>query len=152
MAKLPTPEETGEAILQIMKDMNIRAGEVAPLMGIQVKLGPNYRADDINAALTHLQQKDLIEPAQSGFIKLTQAGYGPEPSLDEIAGAVLDVTGEYSIRPGDVLPTQGIAIKLMQRGYSGSEISSAIESLAADGLVELRDGTPFLTTAGFESL
>jgi hypothetical protein len=152
MAKLPTPEETGDRIIDIIKEMNVRAGETAPIMGIQQRLGSNYRANDIQAAFDHLQHAGKLEPARDGFVKLTQAGYGPEPSSDEITRAVLDVLGDYSIRAGDALPTQPIAINLMKQGYSGGEIADAIEGLAADGLVELRNDTPFLTEEGFAAI
>lgn len=152
MAKLPTPDETSVEILDIVKAMNVRAGETAPLMAIQQKLGPDYRADDINAALAYMQENGLIEPARAGHIKLTQAGYGPEPSSEEIQRAVLDVIGDYSIRPGEVLPTQGIAINLMKQGYSGQEIANAIDALAEQGMVEIKNSSPFLTEAGFAKI
>lgn len=152
MAELPTPEETGDRIIDIIKGMNVRAGEIAPIMGIRQHLGPYYRTDDLQAAFDHLEQAGKIEPARDGFVKLTQAGYGPEPSSDEIKRAVLDVLGDYSIRAGDALPMQPIAIALMKQGYSGSEIGDAIEGLATDKLVEMRNGTAFLTDDGFAAI
>ena len=152
MAKLPTPEETGDRIIDIIKGMNVRAGEIAPIIGIQQHLGPDYRVNDIQTAFDHLQQAGKIDPARAGFVKLTQAGYGPEPSNDEIKRAVLDVLGSYSIRAGDALPTQPIAINLMKQGYSGGEIADAIDGLATDGLVEMRNDTAFLTDDGFAAI
>lgn len=152
MAKLPTPEETAAAMIEVWKDMNIRAGESAPVTAAQVKLGSNYRADDINAALAHMQEAGLIESGRPGFVKLTQAGYGPEPSSDEIKRAVLDAIGEFSIRPGEVVPSQPIWMALMKQGYNGQEFATAIDSLAADGMIEMRNGTAFLTNAGFEAI
>lgn len=149
MAALPSPEQTAEHIIEIIKSMNVRAGEIAPMMAIQQKLGAGFRADDLNAAFEHMQAKGLIEPARNGFIKLTQAGYGNEPATDEIARAFLDEVGSYGVRPGEVVPANGIAPKLMQRGYKGEEISDAMAHLVTQGLLEIRNGKPFLTEAGF---
>jgi hypothetical protein len=152
MPKLPTPEETSEVILDAIKDMKVRAGETAPLMGIQQRLGPSYRAEDINVALQHMQEQGLIEPARPGFVTLTQAGYGQEPSTEEISRAVLDEIGRYQIRPGEAVPVQAIAPQLMMNGLKGDEIGDAIDALVAEGLLELRNGTAFLTESGFEAI
>lgn len=152
MAALPSPEDTAEQIIEIIKDMNVRAGEIAPQMAVQQKLGTGYRADDINAALQYMVEEGLIEPARDGFIKLTQKGYGDEPATEEIARALLDEVGSYDIRPGEVIPVRAIGPKLMLRGYKGEEANNALEHLAAQGFVELRDGTPFLTEAGYREI
>ena len=40
----------------------------------------------------------------------------------------------------------------MKQGYNGQEFATAIDSLAADGMIEMRNGTAFLTNAGFEAI
>ena len=75
MANLPTIKETTRAIFDAIATYNPRAGEIVPLMGIQMKLhAEGYRADDLNVALNDMLQKELIE--ESGkFIKLTETGF-----------------------------------------------------------------------------
>lgn len=153
IAKLPTPEETGEAIIEIWKDMNIRAGEIAPMQTVQVKLlGQGYRTKGMNAALEYMHKAGLIVPARAGFVRLTQEGYDPEPSNDEIKRVVLNAIGDLSIQPGDVVQRQPVWIKLMNQGYNGSEFANAIETMAAEGLVEMRNDAAFLTDAGFTAI
>ncbi|MFZ1743099.1 MAG: hypothetical protein WAT93_09610 [Pontixanthobacter sp.] len=149
MAELPKVEETADEIIEIVKSMNIRAGEVFKLTSIQLKLGLGYRADDINAAIKYLLSEGKVEPSSNGWIKLTQAGYGSEPSEEEVARAVLDEVGNYRIRPGEVIPVKALAPKLMQRGFKGEEIANALKYLASKKFLELRDDTPFLTNEGF---
>ena len=74
MAQIPTIEQTTRAILHTIATYNVRAGEIVALMGIQMKL-QDYRADDLNAALNDMGERGLIEPARTGFIKLTEAGF-----------------------------------------------------------------------------
>lgn len=76
MATVPTPEETARAIAACMvNEYNVRAGEIVPLGGIQMKLHPEFKADDINAALAFMQEFNWIAPARSGFISLTEVGF-----------------------------------------------------------------------------
>ena len=77
MAKPPTTEETIRAILNSIATFSVRAGEIAPLMGIQLQLDKlGFRADDINPALQAMAERGWIEGSGSGkFIKLTEAGF-----------------------------------------------------------------------------
>lgn len=152
MAKLPTAEETGARIVEILKGMGVRAGQVAPVMAVQQHLGPDYRRGDIEQGLEHLLAIGQVEEARAGFVKLTSAGYGPEPEQHVIKRAVLDIISRFCVRAGEVVPTQAIATGLMQQAYTSDEIADAMDSLAADGFLDVRNGTPFLTEAGFEAL
>lgn len=76
MAEVPTPEMTARAILGCMVDeYKVRAGESAPLIGIQMKLHPDYTADDLNAALEFMHENEWIETGRHGFIHMTDKGY-----------------------------------------------------------------------------
>lgn len=76
MAELPTPETTARAILDCMvNDYKVRAGETAPLGGIQMKLHPDYSADDLNSALEFMHENEWIGSGRSGFIHMTDKGF-----------------------------------------------------------------------------
>ena len=76
MAVVPTPEDAGRAILKCaVNEYNVRPGEIAPIMGIQMKLQSAYRADDLNAGLEFLLEKEWIELSPPKFLKLTAAGF-----------------------------------------------------------------------------
>lgn len=75
MATLPTIAQTERAVLDAISSYNIRPNEIVPLMGIHAKLQEaGFRADDINAALQSMVDKNWITPA-SIFIKTTDDGF-----------------------------------------------------------------------------
>ena len=74
MATLPTLDETIRAILDAAKSYDPRPGEIVPLMGVQMKLGTGYRADDLNAAFSEMERREWIE-FSGKFFKLTDQGF-----------------------------------------------------------------------------
>lgn len=76
MAVIPTPEDAGRAILKCaVNDYNVRPGEIAPILGIQMKLHPQYSGDDVNAGMDFLLEKEWITLSPPNFLKLTDAGF-----------------------------------------------------------------------------
>jgi len=76
MAQVPTIEETTRAIYAAMSTYNVRAGTSVPMSGVQMKLHPEYKADDLNAAINDMLEQGLIELGRGGdTIKLTDAGF-----------------------------------------------------------------------------
>ena len=115
-------------------------------------VGRTYRADELNEAIQHLVAIGQLEASRSGHVRLTQAGYGPEPSQDEIERTILDAVGEYGVRPGDAIPIQAIVPRMMERHYRNTEIAAGLDALRARNLLKEREGTLFLTEAGFAEI
>ncbi|SJM68621.1 hypothetical protein FM111_13475 [Brevundimonas diminuta 3F5N] len=74
MAKLPTIEETIRAILDAAQTYNPRPGEIIPLMGVQMKVGTRFVADDLNKAFEEMGKRGWVE-GSGNFFKLTEAGF-----------------------------------------------------------------------------
>jgi Mn-dependent DtxR family transcriptional regulator len=75
MAIAPSYDATKRAIFDAVRTYNVRADEIVPLMGIQRKLGPKFRAPEIEDALKKMIAGGLITHDGGRFIKLTDAGY-----------------------------------------------------------------------------
>lgn len=152
MANVPTVEEVSGAIINVVKDMHIRVGDAVPVMMVQVKLGSRYRADELNAAFAYMEGQGMIEEAPGNCIQLTQEGYGPEPTTDEIERAILDEIGGFNLRPGQSIPFQAVWPNLMLKGYRSEEMQAATEGMRAKGYFESGDGLSFLTDKGYAAV
>ena len=63
------------AILDAISTYNVRAGEIVPLTGIQMRLdGLGIRADEFRAGLQSMVDKSQVE-ITGKFIRLTDAGF-----------------------------------------------------------------------------
>lgn len=152
MAQVPSPEDTAQAILDEIKGQGIRGGEIANMGGIQSRLFGRYTADDLNAGFQYMLEQGWIEPARSGFVKLTDAGHGPGPSVDETVRAILDGISRFNIRAGQTFPVQGVVPPLYTQGFRSEDVDAAIADMVARGLLENKAETLFLTEAGFDEM
>jgi hypothetical protein len=77
MATLPTTEQAERAILNVFKRFGTRPGEsikMVALMDLMAGSNP-FRADDLNAALQAMTNKEWIEVRREGFYTLTELGF-----------------------------------------------------------------------------
>jgi hypothetical protein len=75
MATVPTTADVERAILDAISNYNVRAGEIVPLTGIQMKLdGLGIRANEFKTGLQSMVDKSQVE-ITGKFIKLTDSGF-----------------------------------------------------------------------------
>ena len=77
MAKEPTPEDVLRAIFDAISTYNVRANQIVPITGVQIKvMKAGFTAEEFENALNNMLQDGLITVEQTNvFLKLTEAGF-----------------------------------------------------------------------------
>lgn len=77
MAKTPTYEEVSRAIFDAISTYNVRANQIVPITGVQLKvMNAGFTAGEFGDTLNNMIQNGLITVEQSKiFLKLTEAGF-----------------------------------------------------------------------------
>jgi hypothetical protein len=74
------------------------------------------------------------------------------PTVNDTIRAILDAAATYGPRPGEIVPTLGVQMKL-GTGYTAAELTAAFEEMLARGWIEPKVERFFkLTQLGFDEM
>jgi hypothetical protein len=72
----PSPDKIEMAILAVIKSTRVKAGEITPIMRIQLELDKQgIRSEEFQRGINSMIEKGLITYDGSPFVKLTEAGF-----------------------------------------------------------------------------
>ena len=159
MATLPTLDDLQETLISIFAAFN--SGRARPDHGLQWASirdrwdRAGFRAEDFNRLAAHMVEEGTLVEG-NGMYSLTdkavQDGLIALPSDDEAESDMLACFGALKIRAGEGQMSQVIALRMRDKGYSGEEITRAMQALTDKSYVEQRGGMLILTDAGFTAM
>ena len=75
------------------------------------------------------------------------------PDNETTVNAIFHGIAAYNVRGGETFPLQGVATKLLNKGFKAEEINNALSSMVERGWLEV-SGSPLarLTKLGYEAM
>jgi len=149
----PTDDEIDDAIMKVIKDLNLQPNMIFPIMPVHAKLQrAGLTADQINRGLERVQGRGWLKGSSGPHWTLTTEGheqFGPPPSNDEVERAILDGIGANNPAADTVFPIVPIKAKLQQAGFSSQQINDALTNMVEKGWLKAGAGRHWtITTAG----